>query len=342
MSTRLSWIPRLVVAPTYSDYFRMFANKTCKSYVTLGQEWEHTPYFEPALHDNSIVSMYVYANMLRRWDDASGPKEGEVPPVVFYCDGEYNIEAVLRQSAWMAVLGYPLDECQRCGRHVHLGGDSVYSAYNLNVKRLHDYMGAMAHKWLYTRGRFRFVYRSALEAFARRNEFITSEHYDAINYNRGDGHKAATVEIRYGETLPAISLPAIIYAVEYIFKRNFETVQSVDPHSDEYFDTAIKLCNNPLCAEIIRSVRDYVVERGSVKWTWYDVRVALDHILDNYVYDMLDIIEDFADRKPEVFKYATDYLVGFVVRRCDSMMCVKRLKSMYFAELLECIIGGLC
>lgn len=318
-STKFPWIPEAPIASSYAYYAQMMhmpPSMPNTRAVFLGQEWEYTPRFDfvintlRKMHSSSYLKHYVLRYYMVSWHDGSGPMENIVPVVLFYdSENGYNIDAVLSQTAFMALVGLPHDECKICGRHFHL---SVWNGrewrtdnyYGMRIsEKIHDLMWTMASWWVYGGdGRYQYTLRPSVTRYAQRNREITTNHYDAINLNgtRHDMSKLLTLELRFGEVVSAIALPALIYIVEYLVKGN-KRVLEVDPFSDEYFDTAIKLCNNPLCSEVIKSVQWYVDNsEDPVAWTWPDIRNAIGHVLDNYIYSLIEMIENDADNVVEI------------------------------------------
>jgi hypothetical protein len=313
------WVHHLLIASSYERYTDMFAIN--KPQILLGQEWEFTPRWSPNLIDtSSYIGRYTFALVARRWVDGSGPLEFAVPVVSVVDDGRYNAEALIRQAAFFALLSLPHDECQICGRHIHLsrfvdGDFDVRGIRGMRVYPLHEFMWTMYHMWTYRDGRWGGVHRQSLDSYARRNEHVDDSHYSAININPYQwGWKPYTVEVRHAEVLPIVALPAVIYAVEYLFKRNADAVIKTDPHSDEYFDHVLKLCNDPLCAEIITSLRDYAMSKGSVRWNWFAVREALGHLIEPAMYELLTAIELDSENVLEVARVRNSYIDDAIIQ----------------------------
>ena len=330
-----------LIAPSYQDFIKLMRINLGGINVIVGLEWEHGPMYIPILlqrirqYSNHLFFKYAVSVYLRSHIyDSSDPDEFvSVPPVPFNVDGSYALTPLIRQTAFLAVLDMPNNYCSICGRHIHLSlGEALTGAggalwkinyfdfskdeqlKSLQLSEFHKLMYSMASRWVYDKGSFKYGFRPYLIRYATMNKYINDDHYSAVNINYVSWPKPVTIEIRYNEVVPLVSLPAIIYAVEYLIRRNTGVI-TIDPHSDEYFDTAIKLCNNPLCAEIIRSVRDYVVDKKSVYWDWISVREALGHIIDDQLYRMLDYIHGFMDEVPETtveqYADATITYIGF-------------------------------
>ena len=322
VNSKYVWTPRAPVASSYEYYTDMMRYVWDSKIVTVGQEWEYNPrsdnpQFMNIIDTTSYIGTYVKAYRTRHWHDGSGPNENFVPVVQLYSDSAgYNIESLLMQAAFMALSMLPHDECGICGRHIHLairqdGRWTTEKFHSVRIPpKIHELMWAMAGRWAYRDGVYTHFFRPAVARYSHANDRITYNHYDAININTGDG-KLPTIEVRYGEVITLVALPALIYFVEYFFKGN-KSVLDVSHNTDEYFDKAAKLCNNPMCSEVIRSLRDYVKDKKNVKWTWIDIRNALGHLLDNALYALIDAVEDDRDNLLKIDVDAQLVFSGYV------------------------------
>jgi hypothetical protein len=350
------WRPDGVpIAPSYSHFLALMAVEDIPANtIVVGVEWEHARrYYHP--NTPSVLSKryekyrgnwmfrYALAYYASTYSpDASGPAEVAVPPAPFRHSGGFMIEPVVRQSAFMAVLDLPHIYCERCGRHIHLSkfGTAGYSSLDdmsgMDVSKLHDFMWTMAHRWEYDRrsGEFRYKFRSAVERYAKRNERITYEHNDAININIEDGIKPDTIEIRYNEVAPVVSLPAIIYAVEVLFEGRSDLLE-VDPFSYDYFTTAADVCNE--CRDVIESLAEFVKSEGDVVWDWRSVRRALGYILDDAVYKIADEIESFADAVVEVEEAGHMYEQDWYAYGYRLLLPTRCPREVTFRELVDAV-----